>query len=70
MKKTVCMMISKDNYHKINIIATVRKNYTDDVHSSMSSIIDDAITEYLINHEDEIKKMMDEYHEQGGCFEL
>lgn len=58
-----------DLYHKLNIIATVKKNFFDDT-ASMSKIVNAAIQEYFDNHAEEIQKMMDEYHEKGGLFYL
>lgn len=58
-----------DTYHKLNIIATVKKNFFDDT-ASMSKIVNAAIQEYFDNHAEEIQKMMDEYHEKGGLFYL
>ena len=67
--KTTCLVLHNDIYHKLNIIATVKRANVDET-SSMSKIVNDALIEYFNNHHQEIEKTMDEYHKNGGCFEL
>lgn len=67
--KVTAFTLDYDLYHKLNIIATVKRFYFDKT-ASMSKIANTAIQEYFDNHADEIQKMMDEYHDKGGLFYL
>lgn len=61
--------LSRDIMHKLQIISTIDKWFFGNK-TTASSIIEKALVEYFENHKDEIGKMMDEYHEKGGCFRL
>ena len=61
--------MDKQIRHKLLIIYTVKKRFFDN-DTTISGIVDGALSEYFENHKDEINEMMDKYHEQGGCFEL
>lgn len=70
LKKTTSLMLDKHTYHRIVVISMVRKMFFGEKDASISSIVNQAIAEYLNNHEDEIQKLMDRYHEEGGCANL
>jgi len=61
--------MDKEVRHKLLIIHTVRKRFFEK-ETTISGIVNQALTEYFENHKDEINKMMDEYQKQGGCFKL
>lgn len=61
--------LEKEINHKFLVIYTVKKKFFDK-NTTESGIIKQAIIEYFENHKDEINKMMEEYHEKGGCMEL
>ena len=68
-KKTCCISMDKNIRHKLLIIYTVKKRFFD-ADTTISGIVNQALSEYFDNHHDEIEKMMKEYQEQGGCFRL
>lgn len=61
--------LDKEINHKFLVFYNVKKRFFDKKITE-SAIIKQAIEEYIENHKDEIEKMMDKYHEQGGCMEL
>jgi len=69
MKIICAYSIEKDLKHKLLILSAVKKKMKRNPYA-MTDIVEDALYEYFENHDDEIKKLMDEYHDQGGCFEL
>ena len=69
-KKTTGYYIEKELHHKLCVLCMVRKFFFGDKTGSKSMIVNDAIREYFINHREEIEKLMDDYHAQGGCGEL
>ena len=70
MRKVTCVSIDEDMYHKIHVIHTIRKHFFDDNTSTISSIFEQALKEYFVNHDDEITELMKKYHEEGGYFEI
>ena len=68
-RTTVGFSLDKQLVHKLQVIYTVDKYFFGNK-TTLSGIIDKALTEYFDNHAEEIQKMMDEYHEKGGCFLL
>lgn len=64
------IMLDRNTYRTLCKIIMIKKNFFDDHSASMSNIVNDALNEYLINHDGEIKKLIDEYHKKGGCAEL
>lgn len=69
-KKMMGVVISKEVYRKIHVINMVKKYFLSDKDYTISSMVEDAIKEYFVNHNNDIQKMMDEYHEKGGCGDL
>lgn len=68
-KKTCCISMDRDIRHKLLVIYTVKKRFFDE-ETTISGIVNQALSEYFRNHNDEIDKMMNEYKEQGGCLKL
>lgn len=69
-KKTICLSISKELYRKIHTIHMIKKYFFENKEYTISSMIEDAVNEYLDKHNGEIQMMMDEYHKNGGCAEI
>lgn len=61
--------LDKETNHKFLTVFNVKKRFFDK-NTTESGIIRQAIVEYLENHNEEINKMMEEYHAQGGCMKL
>lgn len=70
MKKTMCVSIDENIYHKIHVINTVKRFFFDDKDATISLMTEQAFIEYFKNHERELNELMDEYREEGGCFKL
>lgn len=70
LKKMASLMLNKHTYHRIVVISMVRKMFFGEKNASISSIVNQAIEEYLNNHDEEIQKLMDRYHDEGGCANL
>ena len=70
LKKMTSLMLNKHTYHRIVVISMVRKMFFGEKNASISSIVNQAIEEYLNNHDEEIQKLMDRYHDEGGCANL
>ena len=70
LKKITSLTLNKNTYHRIVVISMVRKMFFGEKNASISSIVNQAIEEYLNNHDEEIQKLMDRYHEEGGCANL
>ena len=70
MKKNICVSISKENYHKLNVISSIRKFFFREHDASISAIIEHALNEYFDTHEKEITELMERYHQEGGCATL
>lgn len=70
LKKITSIVFDKHLYHRLVIISMVRKICFNEKNASVSAIVNTAITEYLQNHDAEIKEMMDKYHNEGGCADL
>ena len=70
LKKMVSLMLNKHTYHRVVVISMVRKMFFGENSATISSIVNQAIEEYLQNHEDEIRELMDRYHNEGGCADL
>lgn len=68
-KKTCCISMDRDIRHKLLVIYTVKKRFFDE-ETTISGIVNQALSEYFRNHNDEIDKMMNEYKEHGGCLKL
>lgn len=68
-RKSTSLTLDAKILHKLRTIYTVDKYFFGNK-TTMSSIVDKTLTEYFETHEDEIKQMMDKYHEEGGCFML
>ena len=69
-KKTICFSIDRDIVKKLKTIHMVDRIFFDHKETTLSGIVEKALTEYFENHKEEINKMMDDYHEQGGCANL
>lgn len=67
LKKKVLLYLNVGLYHKVSVISMVRKMFFGEKDTSISSIVNQAIDEYLKNHDEEIRNMMDRYHKEGGC---
>lgn len=70
MKKLTSLMVEKHLYHRIVVISMIRKMFFGEKDATISSIVNQALEEYLTNHDKEIKDLMDRYHEEGGCANL
>lgn len=70
MKKLTSLMVEKHLYHRIVVISMIRKMFFGEKDATISSIVNQALEEYLINHDKEIKDLMDRYHDEGGCANL
>lgn len=70
LKKVVSLVLYKHTYHRIVVISMVRKMFFGENDATISAIVNQAIEEYLQNHEEEIQKLMDRYHNEGGCANL
>lgn len=70
LKKKVLLYLNVGLYHKVSVISMVRKMFFGEKNTSISSIVNQAIDEYLKNHDEEIQKLMDKYHNEGGCADL
>lgn len=70
LKKITTLNLDRRAYHQIVVISMVRKMFFGEKSASISSIVNKAIEEYLQNHDEEIQKLMDRYHKEGGCAEL
>ena len=70
LKKMVSLILNKHTYHRVVVISMVRKMFFGENSATISSIVNQAIEEYLQNHEDEIRELMDRYHNEGGCADL
>lgn len=68
-RTAVCFSLDRKIIHKLQVIYTVDKRFFGN-NTTLSGIVEKALTEYFDNHAEEINKMMNEYHEKGGCFEL
>lgn len=70
MKKLTSLMVEKHLYHRIVVISMIRKMFFGEKDATISSIVNQALEEYLANHDKEIKDLMDRYHDEGGCANL
>ena len=70
LKKVTSLTLYKHLYHRIVVISMVRKMFFGENDATISSIVNQAIDEYLKNHDEEIKKLMERYHDEGGCADL
>ena len=69
-RRTAGIMIERETYRMLCKLSMIRKGFFCDPTASISDIINDALTEYFENHNEEITKLLAEYHKQGGCAEL
>lgn len=70
MRKACCVSLSKETYHKIHVLHSVKKWFFNEKDGTLSGIVEQAIKEYFENHKEEIDDVMRKYHEHGGCFDL
>ena len=69
-KRVLSVWFDKELYKKIHKIHMVKNSFFGDKDFTMSYFIETVIEEYLHNHEEEIQKLMDIYHDEGGCANL
>jgi hypothetical protein len=69
-KMTVGACIDMEIYRKVRMMHFVENVFFDNKNVTISSIIQEALKEYFENHDDEYKKMIDKYYENGGWLEL
>lgn len=70
MKKTACVSLSKETYHKVHVLHVIRNYFFGEKNFTISSMVEDAIIEYFSNHKDEIDAIIKKYREEGGCMHL
>ena len=57
-------------YRKVHTVNMIKKYFFDEKEFSISAMVEEALNEYFDKRKDEIQKIMDEYHEKGGCGDL
>lgn len=70
LKRTTTLTLFKHTYHRIVVISMVRRMFFGENDATISSIVNQAIEEYLQNHDEEIQELMNRYHDEGGCADL
>ena len=69
-KRAMCVLLDKELYKKIHTIHMVKNMFYGNKEFTMSHIIESSIREYFDNHNEEIQKLMSQYHDDGGCADL
>lgn len=69
-KRVMSVWFDKKLYKKIHTIHMVNNMFYGNKEFTMSYIVENAIREYFENHSEEIRKLMNKYHDDGGCADL
>jgi len=69
-KRVLSVWFDKELYRKIHKIHMVQNFFFGKKEFTMSYFVETAIREYFDNHDEEIKALMDKYHDEGGCANL
>ena len=69
-KRQLCIVIDKQLSSKLHMYYTIKRIFFDEKNTTISGIVETALTEYFQNHAEETNKMMKEYHDKGGCADL
>lgn len=70
MKYITSVVLEQPLHTKLSTLSSIKKNFFGEKDMTLSKIVNIALEEYFINHDEEIKTLMDNYHSQGGCAEL
>lgn len=69
-KKTTCASLDMWIYHNLCELSMIKKYLHEDSDGTQSAIVNKALYEYFVNHKEELLKLVDAYHQQGGCGDL
>ena len=69
-KRVMSVWFDKRLYKELHTIHMVNNMFYGRKECTMSFLVESAVKEYLFNHKEEIKELMDKYHDDGGCADL